>query len=128
MLKICGRLKGLIPYRSLIFPQSRESAKVRAQPYSSGAHRPCSARAITLWIKLVKTIVYLRNKSPIRILNQLTLYKYLYKKKPDVSHLKIINLAIYYYEIKSESRLNRKIKLEPKIRKCRFIKYGKGII
>jgi hypothetical protein len=47
MLKVCGRLKGLILYRGLILPQSRESAKVQAQPYSSGAHRPCSAKAIT---------------------------------------------------------------------------------
>jgi hypothetical protein len=38
----------LIPRGGLILPQSRESAEVRAQPYSSGAHRPCSAKAITL--------------------------------------------------------------------------------
>jgi hypothetical protein len=37
----------LIPYKSLILPLSRESAKIRARPYSSGAHRPCSAKAIT---------------------------------------------------------------------------------
>jgi hypothetical protein len=48
MLKVCGRPKGLIPCRDLILPQSRESAEVQAQPYSSGAHRPCSAKAITL--------------------------------------------------------------------------------
>jgi len=55
MLKVCGGLKELIPYRGLILPQSRKSAEVRAQPYSSGAHRPCSARAIThcfLWRRL----------------------------------------------------------------------------
>ena len=51
MLKVCGRLKGLIPRECLILPQSRESAEVRAQPYSSGAHRPCSARAITIYRK-----------------------------------------------------------------------------
>jgi hypothetical protein len=44
---VCGRLKGLIPYGGLILPQSRESAEVQAQSYSSGAHRPCSAKAIT---------------------------------------------------------------------------------
>jgi hypothetical protein len=47
MLKICGRLKGLIPCGGLILSQSRKSAEIRAQPYSSGAHRPCSAKAIT---------------------------------------------------------------------------------
>jgi hypothetical protein len=50
MFKVCGRLKGLILYEGLILPQSRESAEVRARPYSLGAHRPCSARAITLFI------------------------------------------------------------------------------
>jgi hypothetical protein len=47
VLKVCGRLKGLIPCKGLILPQSRESAEVRAQSYSSDAHRPCSAKAIT---------------------------------------------------------------------------------
>jgi hypothetical protein len=47
VLKVCGRFRVLIPRRDLILPQSRESAEVQAQPYSSGAHRPCSARAIT---------------------------------------------------------------------------------
>jgi hypothetical protein len=59
-----------------------------------------------LWVKLVKIIVYLRNKSLIRILDQLILYKYLYKKKPDVSYLRIINLAIYCHEVKNELELN----------------------
>ena len=80
-----------------------------------------------LWVKLIKTIVYLRNKSPIRILNQLTPYKCLYKKKPNVSHLRIISSTIYYHEIKRELEPNRKMKLEPRTRKCRLIKYGKGI-
>jgi hypothetical protein len=47
MFKMCGRLKGLILYKDLILPQSREFAEVQAQSYSSGAHRPCSAKAIT---------------------------------------------------------------------------------
>jgi hypothetical protein len=44
---VCGRLKGLILDKNLIFPQSRESAEVRAWSYSSSAYRPYSARAIT---------------------------------------------------------------------------------
>jgi hypothetical protein len=39
----------LIPRKSLILPQSRESAEVQAQSYSLGAHRPYSARTITNW-------------------------------------------------------------------------------
>jgi hypothetical protein len=79
-----------------------------------------------LWIKLVKTVVYLRNKSPTRTLDQLTPYKYLYKKKPDISHLRIINSAIYCHEVERESGPNRKMKLELRARKYRLIRYGKG--
>jgi hypothetical protein len=76
VLKICGRLKGLILYRSLILPQSRESAKVRAQSYSSGAHRPCSAKAITegkmvprsekLWLLGYETFTIFRLWDPVK--------------------------------------------------------------
>jgi hypothetical protein len=48
MLKVCGRLKGLISRENLIFPQSRKSAKVRARPYFLDAYRPCSVKAIIL--------------------------------------------------------------------------------
>jgi hypothetical protein len=81
-----------------------------------------------LWVKLVKTVVYLRNKSPIRILNQLIFYECLYKRKPDISYLQIIGSVIYYYEIESESGPNRKKKLELRARKCRLIEYEKGTI
>jgi hypothetical protein len=81
-----------------------------------------------LWVELVKTIVYLRNRLLIKTLDQLTPYKCLYKEKPDVSHLRIINSIIYYHEMESETGLNRKIKLEPRARKCRLIKYEKEII
>jgi hypothetical protein len=81
-----------------------------------------------LWVELVKTVVYLRNRLLTKILDQSTLYKCFYKKKPDISHLRIINLAVYYHEVERESGLNRKIKLEPRARKCRLIKYGKGTI
>jgi hypothetical protein len=81
-----------------------------------------------LWIELVKTVVYLRNRLLIRILNQLISYKYFYKKKSDISHFRIINLAVYCHEIKRELRLNRRMKLESRARKCRLIRYGKGII
>jgi hypothetical protein len=80
-----------------------------------------------LWIELVKTVVYLRNKSLIRILNQSTPYEYFYKKKLNISYFRIISLAIYCHEIKSESGPNRRKKLESKTRKYRLIGYGKGI-
>jgi hypothetical protein len=80
-----------------------------------------------LWVKLVKTIVYLRNRSPTRILDQLIFYECLYKEKSDVSHLRIIDSAVYCHKIKNEIGPNRKMKFEPRARKCRLIRYGKGI-
>ena len=79
-----------------------------------------------LWVELVKTIVYLRNRSPTRTLDQLTPYECLYKEKPDVSHLRIIGSAVYCHEVESETGPNRRMKLEPRARKCRLIGYGKG--
>jgi hypothetical protein len=64
---VCGRLRILIPRGSLILPQSREPAEVRAQPYSSGAHRPCSARAITADKKKKKTIFRLHATAALKI-------------------------------------------------------------
>jgi hypothetical protein len=78
-----------------------------------------------LWVELVKIVVYLRNKLLTRTLNQSTPYKCFYKKKFDVSHLRIIGLTIYYHKVESELGLNRKIKLEPRTHKCRLIKYEK---
>jgi hypothetical protein len=78
MLKVCGRLKGLIPYKGLIFPQSRESAEVRAQSYSSGAYRPCFATAITL-----RYFGYILN---------LACGSYLYGHDPDSFEIEVIIL------------------------------------
>jgi hypothetical protein len=80
-----------------------------------------------LWVKLVKIIVYLRNKLPTRTLDQSIPYKCLYKRKSDISHLRIISLAVYCHEVERELGLNRRMKLELKVRKCRLIGYGKGI-
>src|SRR5260370_19516359 len=79
-----------------------------------------------LWVELIKTIVYLRNRSLTRTLDQLTFYECFYKKKPDVSHLRIIDSAVYCHEVESESGLNRRMKFELRAHKCRLIKYGKG--
>jgi hypothetical protein len=54
-----------------------------------------------LWVKLVKTVVYLRNRSLTKTLDQLTPYECLYKKKPDVSHLRIIDSAVYCANVDS---------------------------
>jgi hypothetical protein len=81
-----------------------------------------------LWVELVKIVVYLRNRLSIRTLDQSIFYECFYKKKPDVFYFRIISLIVYCHEVKSEIGLNRRIKLELRVRKCRLIGYGKGII
>jgi hypothetical protein len=56
-----------------------------------------------LWVKLIKIVVYLRNRLLIRTLDQSIFYKCFYKKKPNISHLRIISLAVYYHEMKRKS-------------------------
>src|SRR5258708_2006880 len=80
-----------------------------------------------LWVELIKIIVYLRNRLPTRTLDRLIPYECLYKRKPNVSHLRIIGSAVYCHEVESELRPNRRIKLELRARKCRLIGYEKGI-
>jgi hypothetical protein len=80
-----------------------------------------------LWVELVKTVVYLRNRLPTKILDQLIPYECLYKKKLDISYFRIIGLAVYCHEVKKELKPNRRMKLELRVRRCRFIGYGKGI-
>jgi hypothetical protein len=49
-----------------------------------------------LWSELVKIAVYLRNRLPTKTLPQ-TPYEVLWKKKPNLSHLRIISSMIYAY-------------------------------
>ncbi len=47
--------------------------------------------------------------------------------KSDISYLKIISLVIYIYNVKTESGgLNRRNKFNPRVRKCRLIRYDKN--
>jgi hypothetical protein len=78
-----------------------------------------------LWMELVKTIIYLKNRSPIKSLLDTTPWKSLYRKKSDLSNLRIIKSLVYYYNIETETDPNRRIKSDPRDRQIRLIKYGK---
>src|SRR5450755_1831071 len=76
-----------------------------------------------LWPKLVKIAVYLRNRSPTKTLPQ-TPYKVLWKRKPNLSHLRIINSIMYAYNTQLTAKIKRRRKLDPKAKKGRLINYG----
>ncbi len=80
-----------------------------------------SGLPIYLWRELAKIAVYLINRSLTRCLKGKTLYKTWYGYKPDLSHLKIIESAIYYLNIKKDIK-----KLNPVARKYRLIGYKPG--
>ena len=45
--------------------------------------------AENLWMEAINTAAYIRNRCPTKIVRNVTPYEMWYKKKPDVSHLKI---------------------------------------
>ena len=79
-----------------------------------------------LWPELAKTAVYLRNRLPTKTLSQ-TPYEVLWKRKPDLSHLRIIGFMMYAYNTQPTAETERRRKLDPKARKGRLVSYGKGI-
>jgi hypothetical protein len=77
-------------------------------------------------MKLVKTVIYLKNRSSIKLLLDTTSWKSFYEKKSDLSNLRIIKLLVYYPNIEIETDFNRRIKSDSKARQTRLIRYGKG--
>ena len=78
-----------------------------------------------LWPELAKTAVYLRNRSPTKTLPQ-TPYEALWKRKPDLSHLRTIGSMMYAYNTQPTAEIERRRKLNPKARKGRLVSYGEG--
>jgi hypothetical protein len=76
-------------------------------------------------MELAKTAVYLKNRSPIKLLLNTIPWESLYKEKSDLSNLRIIKLFIYYYNIEIEIDPNRRIKSNFKIRQTKLIGYSK---
>ncbi len=72
----------------------------------------------TLQGKVIKMIIYYRNRSPTRSLSIITLYKALISNRPFIGHLRIFGYIVYYYN----KDLNKK-KLDNKSVKYYFVKY-----
>jgi hypothetical protein len=77
-------------------------------------------------MKLIKTIIYLKNRSPIKSLLDTIPWESLYKEKFDLSNFRIIRSLVYCYNIETETDPNRRIKSDPKDRQTRLIGYSKG--
>jgi hypothetical protein len=77
-------------------------------------------------MKLIKIIIYLKNRSPTKLLLDTTPWKSFYKEKSDFSNFRIIKSLVYCYNIEIETDLNRRIKLDFRTRQTRLIRYGKG--
>jgi hypothetical protein len=80
---------------------------------------------IYLWMELVKTAVYLKNRFPIKSLLDTTSWESLYEKKSDLSNFRIIGSLVYYYNVETEIGLNRRTKSDFRIRQIKLIGYNK---
>ena len=69
-----------------------------------------------LWEEAVKTTVYVQNHTPHRVLENKTLEEGFFRKKPEVSHIKIFGCPVYIH-IPKEKRP----KLDPSGRKGIFV-------
>ena len=71
------------------------------------------------WVEAINTAAYILNRSPTKAVQNQTLFETWYKRKPDVSHLKVFN-SIAYAFIPSQSR----DKFDEKREKLIFISYN----
>jgi hypothetical protein len=76
-------------------------------------------------MELDKTIIYFKNRSPIKLLLNTT-RKSFYKEKSDFSNLRIIESLVYSHNIEIETGFNRRIKSDSRTSQIRLIEYSKG--
>ena len=62
-----------------------------------------------LWMEILQTVIYVKNRSPARALGSKTPYEVLYGKKPDLSNLRVPG-CIDYAIIPKEKRKGRGLK------------------
>ena len=74
------------------------------------------------WAEAVNTSVYVRNRSPTTSLSGITPYECLFKKKPDVSNLRVFG-CVAYVHIPN----NQRKKLDAKSKKSIFMGYPEGV-
>jgi hypothetical protein len=77
--------------------------------------------SIYLWMKLAKIIIYFKNRFPIKLLLDTTFWKSFYEEKSDFVNFRSIKSLVYYYNVETETDLNRRIKLDPKIRQTNWV-------
>ena len=72
-----------------------------------------------LWAEASRTVVYVQNRSPHKILENMTPEEAFTKKKPEVSHLRIFGCPVYVHVPKE-----KRTKLEPSGKKGIFVGYS----
>ncbi len=77
--------------------------------------------SVFLWIELIKTVVCIRNRALIKVLKNKIFEEVWINKKSDFSKIKIIDLVVYYYNIETQSKRQKKFDLI--IKKCRLMRY-----
>ena len=81
----------------------------------------CSLPA-EFWAEAVSTATYLRNRSPLKCLQNKSAFEALFKKAPDVSHIRVFGCQAYAHINKSERK-----KLDMKSKQCLLMGYGEGV-
>ena len=76
---------------------------------------------LKFWAEAVNTVVYLRNRSPSSFLNGRTPFEYWFKRKPNVSNLRVFGCVCYVHIPESQRR-----KFDPKAYKAVFVGYPNG--
>ena len=74
---------------------------------------------IWLWSEAIMTVIYLKNKSFITVLNKITLYETWHDKKSNLSYLYTFECIVYHHV----KRVHWK--LDDKSLKCQFLNYEK---
>jgi hypothetical protein len=76
-------------------------------------------------MELVKTAVYLKNRSLTKSLLDTIFWESFYREKSDLSNFRIIGSLVYCYNVEIETGSNRRIKSDPRNRQIRLIRYSK---
>ena len=77
--------------------------------------------SIFLWSKACSTAVYVQNKSPHKILKEMTPEEVFIGRKLEVSHLRIFGSPLYIHVPK-----DKRMKLDPSGRKGTFVGYSES--
>ena len=72
---------------------------------------------IKLWEKMIIIIIYLKNRSSVTALNQITFYETWHDKKSDLSYLHMFECIVYHHVKRVHWKLN------DKSLKCQFLSY-----